>query len=113
MFDGQHNVANAIRHGTIQGMLGFFVGEYSIKTRQAGGQNRSSVVAECLKNLENLGEQGVNEEVIRNVAGLVYIGKPAIFSYLIKSRLHLGCSNGRYSSYPQALDTDSQFDELV
>ena len=33
------------------------------------------MVAECLENLEEHRRQGIDEEVVRNVAGLVYIGE--------------------------------------
>ena len=33
------------------------------------------MVAECLENLEEHRGQGMNEEVIRNVAGMVYLGE--------------------------------------
>ena len=39
------------------------------------------MAAQCLGMLEELQEQGVNEEVIRDVAGVVYFGEPGLVEH--------------------------------
>ena len=41
----------------------------------------ASIAAYCLDRLESLQGQGVNKEVIRNVAGMVYFGEPRFLEY--------------------------------
>ena len=70
------------------------------------------MVAECLENLGGLRGQGVNEQVIKNVAGLVYLGEPALH-HTAELDLNITYSNGRHRSYPQALElNDLQSDEV-
>ena len=61
------------------------------------------MAADCLENLSNLRQLGVNEETIRNVAGLVYFGKHISFHLFLNLGLTLVCSDGRYSSYLRIL----------
>lgn len=62
------------------------------------------MAAHCLDRLENLREQGVNEEVIRNTAGLVYLGgsgfSSASLNPLTSSQMF---RDGRYCLCPRAL----------
>ena len=41
---------------------------------QSGADINPSMVSKCLENLEDLGEKGVDMEVICNTAGVVYVG---------------------------------------
>ena len=61
------------------------------------------MVTDCLENLANLREQGVDEEVIRNVAGLVYVGKPEFCHTHLNLYLTSACSNGGDRSYLHVL----------
>ena len=63
------------------------------------------MVAECLENLEEHRGQGMNEEVIRNVAGMVYLGEPVLL-HTTELDLNISYSNGRTRSYPQVLESN-------
>ena len=57
------------------------------------------MAADCLENLADLQQQGVNEEVITNIAGIVYIGKPTFSHIPLNLDLTSTCSDGRHRSY--------------
>ena len=61
------------------------------------------MVGECLENLEESRKHGVNKEVIRNVAGLVYLGEP-VLPHTAELDLNMVYSNGRDGPYLQALE---------
>jgi hypothetical protein len=42
---------------------------------QSGGDIDPSIMSTCLENLEDLGKKGVDMEVIRNTAGIIYGGR--------------------------------------
>lgn len=42
---------------------------------QSGGSIDASIVSVCLENLEDLNKKGINEEIVRNTASVVYVGR--------------------------------------
>ena len=60
---------------------------------QAGGENSRSMALDCLEDLANLREQGMDEEVVRNVTGSVYMGKPILSRRRLNLNLTSVCSN--------------------
>ena len=78
---GQHNVTDAIRHRKTEGMFCLRIWERHISVFQVGSENNASIVAHCVDTLERLQGQGVNEEVIKHVAGTVYFGKSGLLDH--------------------------------
>ena len=101
MHDGHYNDTHAACHRTIRGTPDLWMRERNTKTAQTGSQTGNSLVVECLENLEKCREQGANEEVISNVAGLVYLGKYPPSLTHPDLYLTMLSSNGRYRSYLQ------------